>query len=181
MKRENYLSWDSYFIGIAFLSALRSKDPSTINGACIVDNENHIISTGYNGFPIGCSDDEFPWGRIGEEIDTKYPYVIHAETNAIHNSKRDINGCRLYLYSEKGYYPCSECAKNIVQTGIKEVILAFATDLNTDKYNWDITKRIFKSANVKTRIIEKNNLIINLNHINLNLFNLINTIKSKGE
>ena len=117
MKRTDYISWDEYFMGIAMLAAKRSKDPSTQVGACIVSNDNIIISTGYNGMPKGCSDDEFPWDRTGEE--TKYPYVVHAELNAILNANgRDLRGSRLYV----ALFPCNECAKAIIQSGVKEVL-----------------------------------------------------------
>ena len=117
MKRQDYISWDEYFMGVALLAARRSKDPSTQVGACIVSPEKIIISTGYNGLPNGCSDDEYPWGREGEE--TKYPYVVHAELNAILNAGgRVLRGAKLYV----ALFPCNECAKAIIQSGIKEVI-----------------------------------------------------------
>ena len=117
MKRQDYISWDEYFMGIAMLAAKRSKDPSTQVGACIVSPDNIIISTGYNGMPKGCSDDEFPWDREGEE--TKYPYVVHAELNAILNANgRDLRGSRVYV----ALFPCNECAKAIIQSGVKEVV-----------------------------------------------------------
>ena len=148
-KREQYISWDAYFMSIAFMSSLRSKDPSTRHGACIVDSKNHIVGTGYNGFPIGCSDDEFPWGRDGELINTKTPYVVHAEVNAILNSiSNDLSGCQLFLYSQKGYYPCCECAKVIIQSGISVVIMPFTIKSNTDVYNWEPTLKMFKHASV---------------------------------
>ena len=126
MKRNDYISWDEYFMGIAILASKRSKDPNTQVGACIVSPDNIIISTGYNGMPKGCSDDEFPWDRTGEEIDTKYPFVVHAELNAILNANgRDLRGSRLYV----ALFPCNECAKAIIQCGIKEVIYM------SDKYS----------------------------------------------
>jgi len=116
-KRTDYISWDEYFMGIALLASKRSKDPNTQVGACIVDQNNVILATGYNGFPKGCSDDEFPWDREGEN--TKYPYVVHAELNAILNaSGRDLRGARIYV----ALFPCNECAKAIIQSGIKEVV-----------------------------------------------------------
>ena len=112
MKRKDYISWDEYFMGIALLAAHRSKDPNTQVGACIVSPENIIISTGYNGMPKGCSDDEYPWDREGGE--TKYPYVVHAELNAILNANgRDLRGSKLYV----ALFPCNECAKAIIQSG----------------------------------------------------------------
>ena len=117
MKREDYISWEEYFMGVALLAAKRSKDPNTQVGACIVSSDNIILSIGYNGFPCGCSDDQFPWDREGEE--TKYPYVVHAELNAILNANgRDLRGARVYV----ALFPCNECAKAIIQSGIKEVV-----------------------------------------------------------
>ena len=125
MKRTDYISWDEYFMGVAMLAARRSKDPSTQVGACIVSPENIIISTGYNGMPKGCSDDEFPWARTGEENETKYPYVVHAELNAILNANgRDLRGSRIYV----ALFPCNECAKAIIQSGIREIVY------HSDKY-----------------------------------------------
>lgn len=143
MKRTDYINWDEYFMGIAMLAAKRSKDPSTQVGACIVSQDNIIISIGYNGMPKGCSDDEFPWDRTGEE--TKYPYVVHAELNAILNaSGRDLRGSRLYV----ALFPCNECAKAIIQSGVKEVLYL------SDKYaNTPATlasKRMLAAAGVKT-------------------------------
>ena len=145
MKRTDYINWDEYFMGIAMLAARRSKDPNTQVGACIVSDDNIIISTGYNGMPKGCSDDEFPWDRKGEnEAATKYPYVVHAELNAILNaSGRDLRGSRIYV----ALFPCNECAKAIIQSGIKEVM-----DLS-DKYNDTmlnlVSKRMLDAAGVK--------------------------------
>ncbi len=120
MKRTDYISWDEYFMGIAILSAQRSKDNSTQVGACIVNKENKIVAVGYNGMPTGCSDDEMPWERTAEnELDTKYPFVCHAELNAILNSNiGNLSGCTLYVT----LYPCNECAKAIIQSGIKKVV-----------------------------------------------------------
>ena len=145
MKRTDYISWDEYFMGIAMLAARRSKDPNTQVGACIVSEDNIIISTGYNGMPKGCSDDEFPWDRKGEnEAATKYPYVVHAELNAILNaSGRDLRGSRIYV----ALFPCNECAKAIIQSGIKEVMYL------SDKYNDTmlnlVSKRMLDAAGVK--------------------------------
>ena len=131
MKRADYISWDEYFMGIAMLAARRSKDPNTQVGACIVSEDNIIISTGYNGMPKGCSDDEFPWDRKGEnEAATKYPYVVHAELNAILNANgRDLRGSRVYV----ALFPCNECAKAIIQSGVKEVLYL------SDKYTTSFT------------------------------------------
>ena len=145
MKRTDYINWDEYFMGIAMLAARRSKDPNTQVGACIVSDDNIIISTGYNGMPKGCSDDEFPWDRKGEnEAATKYPYVVHAELNAILNaSGRDLRGSRSYV----AMLPCNECAKAIIQSGIKEVMYL------SDKYNDTmlnlVSKRMLDAAGVK--------------------------------
>ena len=119
MKRQDYLSWDEYFMGIAELSAERSKDPSTQVGACIVNDDNKIMSVGYNGMPKSCSDDEFPWDREGGQLETKYFFVCHAELNAILNYRGGtLEGTRLYAT----LFPCNECAKAIIQSGIKEVV-----------------------------------------------------------
>ena len=127
MKRTDYISWDEYFMGIAMLAARRSKDPNTQVGACIVSPDNIIISTGYNGMPKGCSDDEYSWAREGSE--TKYPYVVHAELNAILNANgRDLRGSRLYV----ALFPCNECAKAIIQSGVKEVIYLSDAGLQAD-------------------------------------------------
>ena len=145
MKRTDYINWDEYFMGIAMLAAKRSKDPNTQVGACIVSQDNIIISTGYNGMPKGCSDDEFPWDRKGEnEAATKYPYVVHAELNAILNANgRDLRGSRIYV----ALFPCNECAKAIIQSGISEVIYL------SDKYNDTmlnlVSKRMLQAAGVK--------------------------------
>ena len=142
MKRENYLSWDEYFMGVAMLAAGRSKDPNTQVGACIVSPENIIISTGYNGMPKGCSDDTFPWARTGEE--TKYPFVVHAELNAILNANgRDLRGSRLYV----ALFPCNECAKAIIQSGVREVL--YLSDKYADSPATIASKRMMDAAGVK--------------------------------
>lgn len=146
MKRDNYLSWDDYFMGIALLSAQRSKDPNTQVGACIVNQENKIVGTGYNGFPTGCSDEELPWNREGEFVDTKYPYVCHAELNAILNSiQRDLRSCKIYV----ALFPCNECAKAIIQAGIKEVVYLSDKYAGTDSVK--ASKIMFKMTKTKTR------------------------------
>ena len=142
MKRNDYISWDEYFMGIAMLAARRSKDPSTQVGACIVSPDNIIISTGYNGMPKGCSDDEFPWDRSGE--DTKYPYVVHAELNAILNANgRDLRGSRIYV----ALFPCNECAKAIIQSGVKEVY--YLSDKYADTPAVKASKRMMDAAGVR--------------------------------
>jgi dCMP deaminase len=118
-KREDYISWDEYFMGVALLSAHRSKDPNTQVGACIVNDKNKIVGAGYNGLPMGCDDDEFPWEKEGDFLQTKYPYICHAELNAIlNNIGMDMRGCKMYT----ALFPCNECAKAIIQSGITEII-----------------------------------------------------------
>ena len=142
MKRTDYISWDEYFMGVAKLAAHRSKDPSTQVGACIVSPENIIISTGYNGMPKGCSDDEFPWAREGAE--TKYPFVVHAELNAILNANgRDLRDSRVYV----ALFPCNECAKAIIQSGIKEVV--YLSDKYANTPGVQASKRMLDAAGVK--------------------------------
>ncbi|MBR6271788.1 MAG: dCMP deaminase family protein [Lachnospiraceae bacterium] len=120
-KRKDYISWDEYFMGIAKLSGFRSKDPNTQVGACIVSEDNKILSVGYNGFPMGCSDDDFPWEREGESLDTKYFFVAHSELNAILNYRGlGLDGSKIYV----SLFPCNECAKAIIQAGIKTIIYA---------------------------------------------------------
>ena len=112
---NNYISWDEYFMSMAILSSKRSKDPNTKVGACIVSMDKKVLSVGYNGMPIGIDDKKIPWGREGEELDTKYPYVCHAELNAILNSDRNLHNSRIYVT----LFPCNECAKALIQAGIK--------------------------------------------------------------
>ena len=143
-KRKDYISWDEYFMGVAMLAARRSKDPNTQVGACIVSKENIIISTGYNGMPVGCSDDEFPWGRSGEENETKYPYVVHAELNAVLNANgRDLRGSKLYV----ALFPCNECAKAIIQSGVREVV--YLSDKYKDTMGNLASKKMLDAAGVK--------------------------------
>ena len=149
MKRTDYISWDEYFMGVAMLAARRSKDPSTQVGACIVSPENIIISTGYNGMPKGCSDDEFPWDRTGEE--TKYPYVVHAELNAILNANgRDLRDSRIYV----ALFPCNECAKAIIQSGVKEVV--YLSDKYKDSMENLASKRMLMAAGVNFKRLDSN-------------------------
>ena len=137
MKREDYISWDEYFMGIAMLSAMRSKDNNSQVGACIVSPENKILSLGYNGMPIGCNDDDMPWEREGEDLETKYMYVCHSELNAILNSpNHDLKGARMYVT----LFPCNECAKFLVQVGIGEVVYL------SDKYDGTEANRVAKSV-----------------------------------
>lgn len=143
-KREDYISWDDYFMGIALLSGKRSKDPSTQVGACIVNYDNRIVSIGYNGFVNGCSDEDFPWGREGGFLETKYPFVVHAEQNAILNSNnKSLDKCRIYV----NLYPCHDCARNIIQSGIREVIYLSNKYEETDSIK--ASKMMFEKAGVK--------------------------------
>ncbi len=152
MKNKDYLSWDQYFMGIALLSAGRSKDPHTQVGACIVDPNNKILSMGYNGMPIGCSDDLYPWGNQGDELDTKYLYVCHAELNSILNySGQSLKGARIYTT----LFPCNECTKALIQSGIKEVI--YMDDKYRDTPSVIAAKRMMKSAGVTHRKYEPAN------------------------
>ena len=154
MKRKDYLSWDEYFMAIAKLSAKRSKDPSTQVGACIVSKENRILSIGYNGAPNGYNDDIFPWDREGNPLDTKYLYVVHAERNAILNyngSRKDLEGAKIYV----DLFPCNECAKEIIQAGIKEVI--YLSDKYKDTEGTIASKRLFDNCNVRYRMLDKEN------------------------
>ena len=160
VKRKNYIGWDEYFMAIAKLSAMRSKDPSTQVGACIVGEGNRILSIGYNGAPNGFNDDIFPWAREGENLNTKYPYVCHAEMNAILNyrgSRKDLEGAKIYV----DLFPCNECAKEIIQAGIKEVIYLSDKYANTDETI--ASKILLDSCNVKYRKIELDKkIVINL-------------------
>ena len=143
-KRSNYISWDEYFMGIALLSGERSKDPNSQVGACIVSPDNKILSIGYNGFPIGCSDDEIPWDREGNFVDTKYPYVCHSELNAILNYTGSTRKqSRIYVT----LFPCNECAKAIIQSGIKEVI--YMSDKYKDTDSVKVSKKMLDMAGVK--------------------------------
>ena len=142
MKRTDYISWNEYFMGVAILASKRSKDPNTQVGACIVDKNNIILSTGYNGLPYGCSDDEYTWERTGE--DTKYKYVVHAELNAILNAQgKDLKNARIFV----DLFPCNECAKAIIQAGIKRVI--YASDKYKDTPASIASRRMFDAAGVE--------------------------------
>lgn len=144
MKREDYITWDEYFMGVAMLSGLRSKDPSTQVGACIVSEDNKILSMGYNGFPMGCSDDEFPWEREGEFQQTKYPFVTHSELNAILNYRGgNLQGAKLYV----SLFPCNECAKAIIQCGIRTIV--YRSDKYADSEATKASKRMLDAAGVR--------------------------------
>ena len=143
-KRKDYISWDEYFMGVALLAAQRSKDPNTQVGACIVDDSKRILSTGYNGFPQGCSDDEFPWNRDEAKGDTKYQFVVHAELNAILNaSGKNLFGSTVYV----ALFPCNECAKAIIQSGIKEVV--YLSDKYHDTPSTVASRKMLNAAGVK--------------------------------
>ena len=149
-KRSDYISWDEYFMGIAHLSEMRSKDPNTQVGACIVSKENKILSVGYNGFPMGCSDDEYPWGREGDTLETKYPFVTHGEMNAILNYRGgSLEGTKLYV----SLFPCNECAKAIIQAGIKKVV--YDSDKYANTPSTIAAKRMLTSAGVEYVPYEK--------------------------
>ncbi len=143
-KRNDYITWDEYFMAVAKLAGMRSKDPNSQVGACIVSEDNKILSMGYNGFPRGCSDDEFPWEREGNEEDTKYPYVVHSELNAILNYRGgSLEGAKIYV----SLFPCNECSKAIIQAGIKTIIY------DDDKYDGTLSvvtsKRMLDAAGVR--------------------------------
>ena len=146
-KREDYITWDEYFMGVAELSAKRSKDPSTQVGACIVSQDNKILSMGYNGFPTGCSDDHFPWGKeheLDDPYNAKYFYSTHSELNAILNYRGgSLEGSKLYVT----LFPCNECAKAIIQSGIKTII--YADDKYGDTSAVRASKRMLRSAGVE--------------------------------
>ena len=143
-KRKEYISWDEYFMGIAQLSAMRSKDPNTQVGACIVSKENKILSMGYNGFPKGCDDDEYPWNRDGDVYDSKYAYVTHSELNAILNYRGgSLEGSKLYVT----LFPCNECAKAIIQAGIRTIV--YESDKYADTPTTRASKRMLNAAGVR--------------------------------
>lgn len=151
-KRQDYISWDEYFMGIAILSGMRSKDPNTQVGACIVSEDNKILSMGYNGFPKGCSDDEFPWSREGDPLENKYFYTTHSELNAILNYRGgSLDGAKLYVT----LFPCNECAKAIIQSGIKKVIY------DSDKYagtpSTIASRRMLQAAGVACQAYSRTN------------------------
>lgn len=156
-KRQDYISWDEYFMGVAQLAGFRSKDPNSQVGACIVSGDNKILSIGYNGFPVGCSDDEFPWSREGEPYDSKYFYVTHAELNAILNYRGGmLEGSKVYVT----LFPCNECAKAIIQSGIKEVIYHY--DKYADTPGVKASKRMMDAAGVCYRQYQSTGRLIEL-------------------
>ncbi|MBQ8188321.1 MAG: dCMP deaminase family protein [Lachnospiraceae bacterium] len=156
-KREGYISWDEYFMGISKLSGMRSKDPNTQVGACIVGSDHRILSMGYNGFPNGCPDELFPWAREGDALDTKYPFVTHSELNAILNYRGgSLEGTTLYV----SLFPCNECAKAIIQAGIRTVV--YADDKYKDTPMNIAAKRMFDAAGVVYYQYEHTGKIIEL-------------------
>ena len=158
-KRNNYLTWDEYFMSIAKLSSMRSKDPNTQVGACIVASDNRILSIGYNGAPNGYSDDNFPWDREGTPLETKYLFVCHAEMNAILNyrgSRKDLEGAKIYV----DLFPCNECAKLIIQSGIKEVL--YICDKYADTDGVKASKNLFDTCGVKYRKLNFEETDINI-------------------
>lgn len=148
-KRTDYITWDEYFMGVAQLAGQRSKDPNSQVGACIVSDKNKILSMGYNGFPAGCSDDEFPWAREGEPYDSKYFYVTHSELNAILNYRGgSLEGSSLYVT----LFPCNECAKAIIQSGIREVV--YDSDKYADTFAVVASKKMLRAAGVTLKRYE---------------------------
>lgn len=156
-KRIDYITWDEYFMGVSKLSGMRSKDPSTQVGACIVSEDNKILSMGYNGFPRGCSDDSFPWEREGEELETKYPYVTHSELNAILNYRGgSLEGAKIYV----SLFPCNECAKAMIQCGIKTLV--YDSDKYAETPSVKASKKMLDAAGVKYYQYTKANRTIQL-------------------
>ncbi len=144
MKRADYISWNEYFMGVATLASKRSKDPNTQVGACIVDKDNYIVSVGYNGMPLGCSDDEFPWERQGGTLDTKYAFVTHAELNAILNSKTaNLEGSTVYVT----LFPCNECTKALIQKRIGKIV--YLDDKYHDTDTSEAARRMLDAAGIK--------------------------------
>ena len=155
-KRSNYIGWDAYFMGVAELSAKRSKDPNTQVGACIVSKDKKILSVGYNGAPNGYNDEILPWDREGSFIDTKYAYVCHAELNAILNYRGNLEDSKLYV----ALFPCNECAKAIIQCGIKEIV--YKSDKYKGSDNNLVSRKLLDECNIKYRKYEKENNLVEL-------------------
>jgi dCMP deaminase len=147
-KRNNYLNWDRYFMGVALLSAMRSKDPNTQVGACIVNQKRRIVGIGYNGLPYGCEDDEFPWNNEGKFLETKYPYIVHAEPNAILNANTPLDNCILYV----SLFPCHECVKLIIQSGIREIV--YLSDKYRGTESDQAAKRMLDASGIIYRKME---------------------------
>lgn len=167
-KREDYLEWDEYFMAIAFLASMRSKDPCTQVGACIVNSENRIVGVGYNGFPMGCHDDEFSWKKVSSDpLDLKYLYVCHAEVNAILSKNTlDLKNCRMYV----ALFPCNECAKIIIQSGLKSVI--YMSDKYAHETETLAAKKMFHAAGVRYRQYVPKSKKITIDFDQINSYNL---------
>ncbi|WP_342258963.1 dCMP deaminase family protein [Spiroplasma endosymbiont of Dioctria linearis] len=142
-KRRDYIDWDTYFLAMVQLNAMRSKDPTTQVGCVIVNDLKQVVSTGYNGLPRGLNDDNYPWERDGKLEETKYPYIVHAELNAILSSKESVRGCEMYT----SLFPCNECTKSIIQSGIKKI--TYSSDKYEDKIENKIAKKMLKEAKVE--------------------------------
>ena len=153
----SHISWDQYFMGVALLSSMRSKDPHTKVGACIVNKKNRIVGIGYNGFPYGCDDLIYPWDNSKDKkfLDTKYPYVVHAEPNAILNSSEPLDGATLYV----SLFPCNECAKLIIQSGIKHIV--YMDDKYKDQDSCIASRKMLDSAGIDYRKMEKVSISFN--------------------
>ncbi|KAJ8974729.1 hypothetical protein NQ317_005567 [Molorchus minor] len=168
-KREDYLEWHEYFMATAFLAAKRSKDPCTQVGACIVNEDKVIVGIGYNGMPNGCPDDEFSWSKeTNQGLENKHMYVCHAEVNAIVNKNcTNLKNCMLYV----ALFPCNECAKVIIQSGIKEVF--YISDKHAHKIYTIASKKMFDAAGVKYRqlIPRQKQIVIDFSEIDWNNMN----------
>jgi len=164
-KRQDYISWDEYFMGIAKLSAMRSKDPNTQVWCCIVSQDNRILSMGYNWAPNWFDDNDFPWDRVWERLNTKYMYVCHSELNAILNYRWNMNElqwAKIYVH----YFPCNECAKAIIQSGIKEVVYFHSYDYDDHSDEMEASIRMFDKCGVKYRKFEtwnKKEIVLDFN------------------
>ncbi|XP_045480620.1 deoxycytidylate deaminase [Harmonia axyridis] len=178
-KRKNYISWHDYFMATAFLAAKRSKDPCSQVGACIVDRNKKIVGIGYNGMPTGCSDDEFPWSKESENaLDNKYYYVCHAEVNAVLNkNSADVKDCTIYV----GLFPCNECAKVIIQAGIKEVI--YLSDKHSHKASTIASKKMLDAAKVEywQYLPQNSKIVIDFNEIDWNNMNQLPKTPRKSD
>ena len=161
-KRDGYITWDDYFMGVAILSAHRSKDPNSQVGACIVNPQNRIVGIGYNGFPVGCTDEDLPWSReANSSLDTKYPYVCHAELNAIVNKNAaDVVGCRIYCT----LFPCNECTKLIIQSGITGIV--YLSDKYHDSESCQAARRMLEMAGVECTPFKPDGKRINIDFEN---------------
>ena len=142
-EKVSILDWNEYFMSLAHLSAKRSKDPNTQVGACVVNKDKKVVGLGYNGMPYGCNDNEYPWGREGSYSETKYPYVVHAELNAILNSESSLKNCSIYV----SLFPCNECSKAIIQSGIRKVY--YESDKYAETDSVVASKRMLESAGVE--------------------------------